>query len=202
MDQLVRKVTQTKFLILLGITFLASALVVNMGEVKFTRQTTSVMPTFGISPTIPAHSGVIQNAGQKIQLDINGSYQCEYASTSAVVSKKRLHAVNSSEKIPVYTVFKGDCLYTWKKDARAGVKKCGLGQFVSMYESVSKLGIGDPSNMISMVLDSGITDSLMEKKQQASFSKSLISSCNSLSAINENLFDLPKTVTFSERKEK
>ncbi|MBI1863534.1 hypothetical protein HYS00_05455 [Candidatus Microgenomates bacterium] len=149
--KIVAALTHTKGLVILGFVFIGAAVVMRL-------QTPAARPIVRTPEPTPSPVEALNmlakatQVSTKPKLDINGTYECKYASISAQLSKKQLYAVNSSGPQPTYTLFKEDCLYSWKKNARTGVTKCGLGQYVSMYEMMSSMGMGDAGDMISTVL--------------------------------------------------
>lgn len=205
MDIIVRKITQTKGIILLGIIFILALVSIKIGGAKSTvsRQQT-------VSPTPAAVKHLLKNPNTKAttKFDIKGQYECNYASMSAFISNKRLYVENKKEKIPSYVVYNNDCLYMWQDSVRTGTKKCGLGMYVGMYESFSGLGIVDSGSLLSTVLESGMLDSLLPASGSAGVSspaeakKTFAKSCRETNSVNEKIFVAPGNITFTEEKKK
>lgn len=136
------------------------------------------------------------------KIDINGSYICQFktgkeASVAAYIKKKSLYVQRTDKKKTGYLLFQKDCLYEWQKDVALGQMTCGLSQYVSMFESMSKLGLANPDSYLQTFLgDTGeITDAKGKKT-------TLAQSCVEKNIADGQIFEVPKTIQFIQKKGK
>ena len=133
------------------------------------------------------------------KLDLNGSYLCETASASAVISNKRVRAEYRTGKAANNILFDGDCIYSWQKSAAKGSKSCGFSQYISLYEM---FGGGISLDTILPYIESFAAlpendrGSATDEKKAAEFGNS----CKPMTIRDPNAFTLPKNVVFTEAK--
>jgi hypothetical protein len=202
MEELIRRVTQTRVLVVLAVIFIG-AFFLTKAEADRTKSIVVPTPT----PFI-FRRRIAQAAAQNSRkFDLNSQYECGDASSSATISKKRLYITSTKAKQKSYVVFNGDCVYSWMSGAKAGTKKCGYGQMVRLYDSFAGLGGIDSNMIIDTLSGTGLLNVLMPASQSAGLStqglqKKFLSSCRETTSVNEKLFEVPKTVTFTETKQK
>ena len=156
------------------------------------KQQVSISPTpEEVSPTVPT-----------TKIDINGSYVCSFstgkdATVAAYLKNKSLYAQLQDKKKTRYVLFHKDCLYEWQKNTTSGQMTCGLSQYVSMFESMSKLGLASPDSYLQTLLGGGgaITD-------QKGNTTTLGNACQKKEIQNTKIFDIPKNVQFIKKKGK
>jgi hypothetical protein len=126
------------------------------------------------------------------KLDYNLPIECEYitkdSSMSATISQDSVSVMIKSGDGALRYLVQGDCLYTWNINTHEGVKKCGVGGYVSMGRQLLSSGIGSIDSIISM----------FQKSQAASQIniEEALNSCKNAKEIRKEVFVLPKNVRF------
>jgi preprotein translocase subunit YajC len=134
------------------------------------------------------------------QIDISGSYACSFrtekdATVSAYIKNKALYVQNRDLKKTTYVLFQKDCLYEWQENVALGQMTCGLSQYVSMFENMSKLGLANPDTYLKTFL--GDTGKIKDEKGKAT---TLGKACQKKEIKNTKIFEVPKTVQFIKKK--
>jgi hypothetical protein len=86
----------------------------------------------------------------------------------------------------------GDCLYNWEEGRTSGEKKCGLSNYINMAESYLSL-----SNINDIANNNMVKDFIKEKNIDLA---AVIKSCKSGEIKDKSVFEIPKTVLFSNKK--
>lgn len=185
----------TKFIIAVPLVILLFALVMKMSNPGFleSRQQRSAQPT--AAPPTPTAVPAPEEAPD-VRLDLAGPQQCEIetnqASISASILNKQIMARVQTEQKAQYYLLKNDCLYNWTRESSSGTKRCGLSQYMTVLEYMSKyhlLSLKAVSNMIaSMGYDKQLADIHYSK-----------AACTS-EAVPQSSFALPYGKTFAEPK--
>lgn len=85
----------------------------------------------------------------------------------------------------------GDCLYSWSEDKRnIGVKKCGVGTYISMGKQFLGSGLLSPD-----MIKEGMNE--VGKTMQINL-VDILDSCKNTKVVDERLFDLPRGVRFQD----
>ena len=141
---------------------------------------------------------VLSPTQKPTQIDINGSYACAFkteknATIEAYIKHKSLFVQTAALKKTTYVLFQKDCLYEWQKNVLQGQMTCGLSQYVSLFESMSKMGLASPDSYLSTFL--GKTGSIKDEKGNT---LSLEKACQK-KQINDELFQVPRAVQFIKK---
>ncbi len=150
----------------------------------------SVTPT-SIPPIVPT-----SQPNTSINLDLNGPLSCqgkvdEITYTVAIKNKQILAAIVQNKKQNNFLV-SGDCLYQWAEGLYAGQKTCGIGQYLSLFESLNRLGIVNINTIFNYLPKLGLQSKLPVDPNQI---QSILSSCKK-QPVDDRLFSVPKTVLF------
>ena len=139
------------------------------------------------------------SSSSKVKIDLQGPLVCNYSSSKAAMStfiknKNVLMKRSENNKISNY-LLKGDCLYSWENGV-PGTKTCGLSQYISTFEALSKMGVMDIENAIGSL--SQFQGAKNISSQEAEI-KELFKTCK-IEEIKDNIFDIPSGVVFKEIK--
>lgn len=143
------------------------------------------------------------------KFNIDGSYVCKYASTSAMIANRKLTMKTKNASGSAYKIFDGDCLFSWeqiKGKSQNGTKSCGFSQFLSMYETASKFGLFKDGASITSLADKGMIDKMLPASQAAlltdveQMQKRFQTSCVESTTIRESVFRVPTGIIFKEQK--
>lgn len=149
--------------------------------------------------TTSSNERTVQSTPKPIQrLNLQGPYSCAYnaedVSMKAFIQDRKIYAkIVNTEKTTQFLLI-GDCLYTWEMKEQTGTKMCGLGQYISLFESFSSMPFLSSDMIVSMI--SGFQSSA---KLDAGAVNGMLNSCVK-NTIDPILFELPKTVHFVEGK--
>ena len=193
--------SHTKLLIVLVVGFLLAMTYVQIQHAQQAAHATQRNAQIALAAAQPTASVK--------KFNIDGSYVCNYASTSAMIANRKLTMETKNASGSAYKVFDGDCLFSWeqiKGKNQNGTKSCGFGQFVGMYETATKFGlIKDGAAMTSMI-DKKMIDKMLPASQSAlltdfdQIQKRFQTSCVESTTIRESVFRVPTGIIFKEQK--
>lgn len=130
------------------------------------------------------------------QFNLTGPLVCDYidkeSSLSASVKNKNINVKLTDPKLTQNIIVKGDCLYKWDQGKTTGEKVCKVGKLLDMFDTFSKLGMVDMSSLMGELSKSNPSATVTPP----SLGK-ITESCKK-AEIKDNIFDLPKNVTFKE----
>jgi len=155
------------------------------------RRSQSTQPT--PQPVVsPAKNTV--SSSKKTTIDLNGPYICAYndpeMKAQVYIKQKQVFAALEDTKTH-YMLLKQDCIYMWDVGATKGSKICGIGQYVSMYETFgSNFDIGSIIPMFLQMQGANSNLSMLESKAP-DFAKS----CKKQEVPNE-VFVIPSSIQF------
>ncbi len=109
----------------------------------------------------------------------NKKLSCKIESATAVIDNIKIAATLTENKKQSRVVFDGDCLYRWVNGSSSGERSCGLKSYLPLV-----------SQFVS-------NDSLQKLFPQ---SNELASACKEVTAIDQKVFEIPKTVLFKNKK--
>lgn len=144
-------------------------------------------------------SSTILNAGQKKGLDIKNDFICSFfnkeASVSAFKKENNIFIKNKNTKETSNYLVNGDCLFQWKDGSTAGKKTCGIGQYVSIAQTLYSTGLIDIDTLINyMPKDVSVAS---QSAIPLSKIKQVIQSCVNKKVEEKDIFNTPKGVRFN-----
>lgn len=132
-----------------------------------------------------------------INIDINGTYQCEYTDGEATASGRieggniSFEMKNASES--AFIVTDEDCLYIWD-ETNQGQKTCGLAQYRELATLFSSFGVFDTSSIITTV-----TSSIESPvSTDSAFIPKTLEQCREATASGQ-LLTIPQNIRFLEQ---
>ncbi len=148
------------------------------------------------TPTILPTAVPTSQPNTSINLDLNGPLSCqgkvdEITYTVAIKNKQILAAIVQNKKQNNFLI-SGDCLYQWEEGLYVGQKTCGLGQYLSLFESLNSLGIVNANIILDYLPKLGLQSKLPFDPNQI---HTILSSCKK-QPVDDRLFSIPKTVLF------
>ena len=136
---------------------------------------------------------VIKPQTNTIELDLNGPYMCSYADSTIqvdiAVKNKNIFVTYIQDGKTKYMLVNGDCGYNWEQGHNKGITTCGIGQYLSIAEMFSSMGLGNMASMMGQFAPSisiapetitAITDTCIKNDVEAS------------------VFTVPSNITFEE----
>lgn len=146
---------------------------------------TAVRESVGISAA--ASSSPVQAA-----FNLDGPLFCggeaDGATVSALIRDKNVIATVSAKTTVHYYLLKGDCIYSWEKQAKKGSQTCGVGSLLSFAGTFLSGGFGSIEKVMSGV---GISN----PSAKANDAKSIMQSCRKI-AVDPAVFNLPAGIEF------
>lgn len=140
-----------------------------------------------------------QNSSPNIKLDLKGPLVCAYKSSTVainvVVKDKNVLLKKTEKNISSNYLLKGDCLYSWESNF-SGTKICGLSQYISTFEALSKMGIMNLETALSSL--SQFEGAKNIGSQEANI-KETLKTCRK-EEMKDSVFDLPVKVLFKDQK--
>lgn len=199
MNRAVKILSNTKTLIFLFAVFLVVIFMFHMKEVVLTARMKAATQQAAVAQITLA-----------TKFDINGSYACQEASTSAVLSKKRFFKEDKTATGSSYLLFDGDCMYGWKQikgKMQPGEKSCGYGKFTGIIDTLSKTGMLKLDTILNGTANNKLIDSILPASQSAMFeegrkllSGAFVRSCRPVDNVPDKIFRVPSNVRFAEKK--
>lgn len=133
-----------------------------------------------------------KNEGSLKKLDYSLPVLCNYhtkdASISAAMNGNLISAIVMYKNETQNRIVQADCLYSWNGTEKKGVKKCGVGQYITLGKQLLGAGLISTSSLNSLTKQIG-------KEIPVDVGK-LFLSCSNVKEIKKELFILPKNVRF------
>jgi len=165
---------------------------------KISKSETTV--TENITMPAPTQTTVLSTSQNNKVIDLQGPsicvFQTKEASWSALIQNRNISAVSNSKTKVIHYLIKDDCFYTWEKNKYTGEKMCGIGQLLSIGESVINSGFMN-KNMFDMLLNQSKINLPVSIKYE-DFQK-MKTSCKPVDSIPISQFELPKRVLFKSK---
>ena len=126
------------------------------------------------------------------KLDYNLPILCDYQAkdasiSAAVVASSIAATIVSNNNIQRHIVL-GDCLYSWNNNEGKGIKKCGVGNYITIGKQLLSSGVGSISSLVSILPQT-------EKAVAIDF-PAVFKSCKNVKEINSEVFEIPKGLRF------
>lgn len=132
----------------------------------------------------------------EIKLDLKGPYVCDYSSPSATISAKikdkNISVKKADGKTTSNYLLKGDCLYMWDNNI-SGKIMCGMSQYITMFDTLSGMGIMNIGNILKNLPQIGNAKNLSLQETDVN---ELFKTCRK-EEIKNSVFEIPKQVTFN-----
>lgn len=142
-------------------------------------------------------SSPIKASSHSIKIDLKGPLVCDYSSASVAISasiKDKKILIKKTDKNLVYNyLVNGDCLYSWSNNV-SGQKTCGLGQYMSTFETLSNMGLMDFNNVLGGLSQFEATKNLVSQKADI---EGLVKTCRK-EEISDSIFDIPVKISFKK----
>lgn len=136
---------------------------------------------------------------KSLTIDLNGSYICKTASTSAYIKNKKARITNIKKTGTDNFIFDGDCIYMWKQGEKKGSSSCGYGQALSLVTMFG--GTVDLQTVMPYI---GSLQKSLGKNNTTSTSlpdvAAISKSCVERAIPEKTLFTPPENITFTESK--
>jgi len=148
----------------------------------------------GIKKTSQGNESAPTKSPQKLKIAVDFSrtvgcnYQDATASTSAIIQNAKIFV--KSEKTTF--LLTNDCLYRWQLAQRTGNRVCGVGQYVSIGETLLTSGLltnDSVGDMIKKMGGSTILSSIDVQK--------ILNTCKNIKEVKEDIFTIPQGVAFN-----
>lgn len=123
-------------------------------------------------------------------------YKSKEASWSAIIQNRMIWARSVEQMKTTDYILNGDCLYSWEKNKYTGEKICGIGQMLSIGESLFNSGLMNEDMFDSMLGKVKINIPLIPQYKDI---QKIISSCRPGKTVPRIQFDLPKQVLFKSK---
>lgn len=139
------------------------------------------------------------NSEKKRGLDINNDFVCSFfdkeASVSAFKKENNILVRNKKAKDISNYLVNGDCLFQWKGGSSAGKKTCGIGQYVSIAQTLYSTGLIDIDTLMNyMPKDVSVAS---QSAVPLSKIKQVVESCENKKVEDESIFNVPKAIKFN-----
>jgi hypothetical protein len=146
-----------------------------------------------------ASTTVTPSPTTSFKINLKGPWKCFFydkeTSISAVIKDRHLKVEMEDKKTTSKFLFKDDCLYRWEKNKFYGERICGLGQIVSVIDTVSNLAGGiDMNNLINYLPQAGFDQSKINLIKGLDIEKG----CRQENP-DEKVFILPTNVIFQDK---
>ncbi len=137
------------------------------------------------------------SAKETMKINLSGPLSCSYTDSTSMVSarlknKNLLVARTEQMKLTNYLV-NGDCLYTWGGENQPGKKMCGIGQYVSILDTLSNFGLLDVSSIMGNLSQFGLKSDTLPSEDVIA---SVLKNCKKES-IGDSVFTIPSTIQFT-----
>ena len=133
-------------------------------------------------------------------MDLNKDVICSFfdkeASISAYKKENNIFVKNKTRKETNNYLINGDCLYKWKEGSSMGQKTCGIGQYVSIAQTLYSTGLIDINTLINYIPKDVAVAS--QSAIPLAKIKQVIQSCVNKKVEEKNMFNVPKEVGFNE----
>lgn len=135
-----------------------------------------------------------KNASASAKLDLKGPLVCSYSDEKATVDvfikDSQIYAEMPNKGEKERLLITGDCLYNWDEGETTGKKMCGVGQYIKLIETFSKLGVIDMDTIFGQITELQPSISVPDSKQ-------LAKSCMR-EEIEDEVFAIPQNIEFKE----
>ena len=145
---------------------------------------------------ITTSSQTIKKAGPDLSKDVTCSFLGKEASISAYKKENNIFVRNKTLKETSNYLINGDCLYKWKEGSSMGQKTCGIGQYVSIAQTLYSTGLIDINTLINYIPKDVAVAS--QSAIPLAKIKQVIQSCVNKKVEEKNMFNVPKEVGFNE----
>lgn len=184
------------------LAILALAAVVVWGDYKTKVQEARILAA--VTPTrIPIPTLIPDNANAtgSVRFTLAGPVLCDHqskeASISAAVLNRNIAVTIREATTTSRFLVKGDCVYSWRQGESVGVKRCGIGQILSMLDFISGLRSLSVDSLFDMIPGAKLPDAVGRNADDVEQFKK---SCSNKKP-DKSTFELPETVTFAEKAE-
>lgn len=138
------------------------------------------------------------NSEKKKGLDIKNDFICSFfdkeSSISASKKENNIFIKNKSTKETSNYLVNGDCLFQWKERTNSGKKTCGIGQYITIAQTLYSTGLIDIDTLMNyMPKDVSVAS---QSAIPLSKIKQVIQSCVNRGVKEKNIFDVPNRVSW------
>ncbi len=187
--------TISRYIIFVPIIILVLSLYIHYSAPEQSSTNPSTIPSLEPQQNTLSRS-TAKPASSAIKLDLKGPYKCEYKSNdmqvTAFILNRKVYVQFTQNKETDYVLLNGDCGYKWEKGETAGEKMCGVGTYISLFESLSGMPFFNINSIFSMV--GQFAPSVSIAPSQLS---SVADSCKKES-VDDSVFTIPSTIIFSD----
>lgn len=139
-------------------------------------------------------SSTVLNAEQKKGLDVKNDFICSFfdkeSSVSAFKKENNILIRNKNAKETNNYLVNGDCLFQWKEGSSTGKKTCGIGQYVSIAQTLYSTGLIDIDTLMNYI-PKNISVASQSAIPLAKI-KQVFQSCVNKEVKEKRLFEIPK----------
>lgn len=152
-----------------------------------------------VAPSVTVDPIKKENTNKTV-FNLQGPLVCDYSSKestwSAYIKNKQVYIEGTTTGPKQYFILQGDCLYSWQQKNSKGVKQCGVGQYIQIFEQIQSLGLG---NMLSENSSFSFPSQFASKiPLSGDMVGKLMNSCIK-KEIKDSYFVLPKEIGFQEK---
>lgn len=137
-------------------------------------------------------SAAVSSSPAQVAFNLDGPLICrgevDGATASALIRNKNVIATVSAKTTEHYYLLKGDCVYSWEKQAKTGSQTCGIGNWLSLAGTFLSGGFGSIESALSGM---GVSNAAARANEV----KSALQSCRR-AAIDPAVFSLPVGIQF------
>lgn len=162
------------------------------------KQTQQTVP-FGLNESSSSGSSISSTSAT---FNLQGPLICSYKDNKenldlkAYIKNKQIYVETPHQGEQERILIAGDCLYNWDEGEATGTKMCGVSQYMSLFESLAKLGLVDPTTLLralSEMRPSGFQEAPSEMKTIQNLNQICIKG-----EIKDSIFEIPINVQFKE----
>lgn len=187
--------TVSRFIIFVPIVILILSLYIHYTTPN--KSSSNVVAVPSVQPQqSTVNSSSTQSSASKININLTGPYRCGYqdkeTQVAAFIKNKKVFVEFTQKNETDYVLLNGDCGYKWEKGKTTGEKMCGVGTYISLFESFSSMPFFDLNTIFSMIGQVGPSISIAPEKLSA-----VADSCKK-ETVDESVFTIPTAIVFSD----
>lgn len=178
--------TISRYIILVPIFIFILAVFVHYANPKQANTITTPIPT--VQPKTVTPAGV--------KLNLKGPFSCNYKDNdlqvNGFIKNKKIYFEVAQKTQTTYAVINGNCGYKWLKGETTGEKMCGIGSYLSLYDTFSGMSIFNINSILSMIGQYAPAINMDPAKIS-----SLAESCQK-GIVDDMVFSIPTNVVFKD----